>query len=347
MTGALHPTDPHRADEQVALPRREVLAGIKGQPGRRDRRPPEDLRSFELREPWRICYPDAGILAAVGGERPSVVLARLDDVRLVATLRPVLGRPQVAGLGVKGEAELVPVPHRVDLRQVVGVADERVVVDRRPVVVQPHQLAEVDARVLRVRPRLCEHVGASDAHEQRPVRGEQHPGRGDAAVQPLGHEDVADLGQRAPVKATPGQRHRHTRGAITVYRLGIRQVDDAVVVRVKSDVHEPGAVDIGVHLRHSRDGPFQELTVANDPQGARVTLGHQDVAVLSEGHPPGMGELAGDRHHTNPRHLGGAEHHRPVRRRQRRHAVPPLGGRRYADEGEREREREQRTSTPR
>ena len=77
-------------------------------------------------------------------------------------------------------------------------------------------------------------------------------------------------------------------------------------------------------------------------QGALVAFGHQDVAVLSEGQPPGMGEPAGDRHHANPRHLGGVEHHRAVGRRQRRHAVAPLSGHRDAGEGE----REQRTSKP-
>ncbi len=141
------------------------------------------------------------------------------------------------------------------------------------------------ARVLRVVPRLCEYVGTSDAHQERAIRSEQKSGGGDAVIQTLGNENIAHIGQHIPVEAASSQGDRQGGFSLVLDRLGVRQVDDAVVVRVEGDVHEPGTVPRGEHFRHTRDVPLQELAVADHPQRA-AALGHQDVAVVPKSHTP-------------------------------------------------------------
>ena len=127
----------HRADEQVSLPLGEVVAGVERQTGWSDRRPPHQFRSFELRAPRRVRDRRTPVLAAVGGQRPPVVIARLDDVGFVSALHAVLGYPELTGLRMVRETDLVSVTHRIDLRQGVWAFHERIVAGSRSAVVQP------------------------------------------------------------------------------------------------------------------------------------------------------------------------------------------------------------------
>ena len=323
----LHAADHHRADEEVAAPGGEVLAVVEGEARRCDRRPPHDVRSRELRQPRGLGDRPAAVGPAVGRDGPAVVRAGLDDVGLVAALHAVLGRPQLAGVRVEGEADLVAVAHRPDLGVVVGVADERIVVRGRAVVVQAQQLAEVGASVLGVLPRAGELERTADGHEQLVVRSPDQPRRRNAAAPAVGDEDVARLGQRAGsfVEAPARQRHGGALPAVALLPLRVGEVDEGVVLGMDYHVHQPRQPDTDEDLRHAGDVLVEELPVADYPQRAPVALGHQDVAVAAERHSPRVIEPGHDRHHADARLLGRVEHHRPVRRRQAGHA-PQRGG---------------------
>jgi len=167
----------------------------------------------------------------------------------------------------------------------------------------------VGAPVLRILPGLSEHIGAAETHEQRAIRVEQDSGCRDAVVQPVSHEDVGHLGQGVAVEEAPGQRDRQGRFALELYRLGVRQEDDAIIVRVDRNVHEPGTVPTSEHLRHAWNVLLHELPIADHAEAA-LTFGHQDVTVTSERHTPRMGEPADNRHHADFRHHVGVDHDR-------------------------------------
>ena len=76
---------------------------------------------------------------------------------------------------MKGEADLVAVPHRENFRQVAGFADERIVRGHGPVRIQADQLADVVRRILRVPAVLRELERPADGHVQLAVRPEQRP----------------------------------------------------------------------------------------------------------------------------------------------------------------------------
>ena len=109
-----------RADEQAALPAREQVAGVERHAGGRDRRRPVLHRL--LHAGLRACRrrSAAAIIDAVADHRPAVVLARLDDVDLVAALRAVLLLPELAVGGIEGEALRVAVAIGPDLGQRAG-----------------------------------------------------------------------------------------------------------------------------------------------------------------------------------------------------------------------------------
>ena len=62
---------------------------------------------------------------------------------------------------------------------------------------------------------------------------------------PSAHEDVGHLGQCIPVEEAPGQRDRQGGFSLMLYRLGVCQEDDPVIVRVERDVQESGAIPTG------------------------------------------------------------------------------------------------------
>ena len=109
-----------RADEDIALPLRESVAGVERHAGDRDRRHPVDERRLEARVSRALDLPRPRIGAAVAHERPSVVGAGLEDVDLVAAVRAVLVEPHLAGARMHRQPERAAVSERVDLRLCAG-----------------------------------------------------------------------------------------------------------------------------------------------------------------------------------------------------------------------------------
>src|SRR4029450_4928284 len=97
----------------------KLVAGVEDHSGDRDRGLVERERFFHARCRrgrlfvwWQKPGSNAGrvgrVCTAVGDDWPTVVQASLDDVDLVATLRAVIGLPQIAGLGVNGQPDGTP-----------------------------------------------------------------------------------------------------------------------------------------------------------------------------------------------------------------------------------------------
>src|SRR5262245_2712484 len=90
------------ADEQIALPVRESLAGIELRSGRGDDRIPVVDRLFHaLVGRHAITDLEAGIFAAIADHRPAIILAGRRMIQLIAAAGAMLQRPQFAGLRVQ------------------------------------------------------------------------------------------------------------------------------------------------------------------------------------------------------------------------------------------------------
>src|SRR6185503_1385723 len=140
----------HAADEDVALPVRELVARVQHEARDADRRHEERLRllhSFLVA--GRVDLGAERVVRAVTDDGPAVVLALLDDVELVAALRTVLALPERVGGPVEVEALRIAMAVTPDLGQRAGAADERVVLRDAAVVVQANDLALTAAQVLR------------------------------------------------------------------------------------------------------------------------------------------------------------------------------------------------------
>src|SRR5439155_22675051 len=146
----------HRAYEDVSLPGGKPVACVDGDSAYRRRRVPVVERLLHALAPAirrRGSRPTgrlAGVILAVGNDRPAVIAARLDDVDLVAAHGPVLGFPDLTRLRVDEEPDRVANPERIDLGPVPRDADERVVLRDRAIVVQAQNLSRVIRRILRI-----------------------------------------------------------------------------------------------------------------------------------------------------------------------------------------------------
>src|SRR5581483_7415560 len=141
---------PQRADEQIAFPRRETIAGVERHAGGRDRGHPVPERLLHPGLRRRLVDLRAVIVDAIADHRPAVVLALLDEVDLIAAARAVLLLPQFAADRMKGEALRVAVAVAPDLRTCALSADERIVLRNAAVRRDAHDLAVVDGEVLRL-----------------------------------------------------------------------------------------------------------------------------------------------------------------------------------------------------
>src|SRR5690606_12800672 len=117
----------HAADEHVALPFREPVAGIEREAGRRDRRHPEHARRLEtvVRRVVAFVLPRPRIRPAEAHDRPAVVRAGPEHVELVAAVRAHLELTELARGRMNGEPERAAVAERIDLRTVARAARER------------------------------------------------------------------------------------------------------------------------------------------------------------------------------------------------------------------------------
>ena len=247
----------------------------------------------------------AGVVRAVGDDRPAVVAAGLDDVELVAPHRSVLRLPDRPCVGVHVQSQRVADAEGVDLGAVALLVDEGVVERDRAVVVQAQHFTRVVGGILGV-------VGVADPvprrhpdrHDDPAVASEGNARSGGALRPGVGYEDVLDVGQRgAPVEPRARQRdRRRVPHALEVFeriprlRLGVGEVDQPVLgePRVQRDVHQPRVDSPGVDLGHARDRLGVEHAVADDAQ-ASCPLRDQDVPVRQDRERPRPGE-SGDRH---------------------------------------------------
>src|SRR5215510_2711884 len=104
-----------RADEQVAAPRREQVAGIERHAGRRDRWHPILDRLLHAGLLGAGVDFGATVVDTVADHRPSVVFAGFRDVDLIAAARAVLVHPQLAAGWVERGALRVAVAIAPDL----------------------------------------------------------------------------------------------------------------------------------------------------------------------------------------------------------------------------------------
>src|SRR5580658_2951491 len=114
-------------DEQIALPRRKLVAAIHRKSRGRNRRRPTDPRPPEagtLRVGRNI---GPRIVHAVGDHRPTVVPARYYDVQLVAAARTMLRFVQPCALRIVDQSLRVAMTPGIDLRTDGRAADERVI----------------------------------------------------------------------------------------------------------------------------------------------------------------------------------------------------------------------------
>ena len=118
----------------------------------------------------------AVIMAAVRHDRIAVILAGLDQIELVAALGAHLDRPQPP-VGREGEAEIVALAHRVELRRDAAAIGEWPARDRLPFRGQMEDLAEIAVERL----RRVEFLPLARRQEDRPV-GREGDAVGEMAV---------------------------------------------------------------------------------------------------------------------------------------------------------------------
>ena len=94
------------------------------------------------RETWSIVHP-------VADDRPAVVLARLLDVKFIATLRAMLVCPNIAGDGMYIDSLRIAMSIAVNLWQGISATDKRVVAGHAAVVMQADHSAVMIGKILR------------------------------------------------------------------------------------------------------------------------------------------------------------------------------------------------------
>src|SRR6476620_6802894 len=133
-------------NEQIVLPSRKLIAGVKHDSRGSNGRHPNDLGNFHaffIRKNAR-----AVILAAETNHRPAVVGAGFDQVHFIAAIGPVFSVENRAG-GMNDQTEMVAMAERINLRAIAWFADKRVVARNAAVVVQAKNLAVRAHGVLR------------------------------------------------------------------------------------------------------------------------------------------------------------------------------------------------------
>src|SRR5690606_14513527 len=97
----------------------------------------------------------AGIVPAIGDDRPAVILAGLRNIDLVAAARAVFDGPELAALRMDRGALRIAVPVRPDFRPHAFLADERIALGHRAVRRDAHHLAEMTGEILRRLQRIA------------------------------------------------------------------------------------------------------------------------------------------------------------------------------------------------
>ncbi|HNQ08444.1 MAG TPA: hypothetical protein PKH97_14805 [Tetrasphaera sp.] len=95
---------PERADESVPFPSRKGVARVERHAGRRDRGIPEEDRLLHAVLVRADADLRAGIIDAIGDDRPAVVLALLGTIDFIAATRAMLRRPELARVRMQSRA---------------------------------------------------------------------------------------------------------------------------------------------------------------------------------------------------------------------------------------------------
>ncbi len=201
---------------------------------------------------------------------------------------------------------------RIDLGFVAFLADERVVLRQRTVVVQAQHLAEIAVRLLR---RVG--LAAERRHVELAVAAEREAR--DAARLRC-DEHVADVLERVAVPyAARDAERRRPRGR----RLHVCQVHEVIrrELRMQCDVVQAGK-PLRFDLRHARDGlRIQRAVLVHEPQ-LSAALGHEHVAARQERDAPRLLEAPREHRRANVHSFRRVIHDRLVRqRRHRRDAI--------------------------
>ena len=295
-----------RADEEVALPLREGVAGVEGHARGRDRGRPLQHRRRHVRALAAGADLAAGdVFAAVGDLRPAVVAPGERAVHLVAALRAVLVGPQLAGERMHGRALHVAVAPGPDLGARVGAPGERVVGGHAAVGLDAHHLAEMAVERLGA---LAMVEAVAQGHEQASVARE-HQARAPVVVARgvlVLREDALHALQAQAVDVEPRARHRGTRAARG--RLGVGEHDHAVTGEVwpEHDV-EQAALPARMDRGDTGDG-FRDAPVRIDDAHAPGALGHQEATVGQEGERPGALQAARDLRDAQRARLARVQH---------------------------------------
>src|SRR5439155_14539546 len=89
MSGAGNFAFPHSADKDIVFPVGKFVASVEGHAGNGNRRDPEYERRLHSLLPWFLRHTRPEIEASKTDDGPSIVLAGLQDVDLVAAVRAV------------------------------------------------------------------------------------------------------------------------------------------------------------------------------------------------------------------------------------------------------------------
>src|SRR5215468_8060401 len=227
-----------RADEQVAAPGRQQIAGVERHPGRRDRGHPVLERLLHALLVRALVDPGAVVVDAVADHRPAVVLAFLDDVDLVATARPVLVLPQLPGHGVEREPLGIAMAVAPDLGLGGRPADEGIVRRDRAIGPDANDLAEIVGKILRL---VAGGEMLAGGQEEIVVR-RLH----DTAAEMIAARERAGLTEDHLDRVEPGRAFIHQpsaceRGAPAAFhRLGVTEIDGVVLCKaaVERDVEQ-------------------------------------------------------------------------------------------------------------
>ena len=224
--------------------------------------------------------PPGGVFAAMADRRPAVIAALLRDVDLVAAARPVLMRPDLAGLRVHRHALRVAVADGIEFRRpAIGLpGGMRVVVRHRAVGVQPQDAAGMRRRVLRV----VAIAAVADAGEEVSPRhlqpaAEMMPGPGRI----IAGEDRLALHQSIPLETRAVDGGRGFAAQIgRIAQIDMRPVHHHI---------QHAALAAGEDLRKAGDVRRAAVGKADALQSAAADR-HQHLVGADEIHAPRVGE---------------------------------------------------------
>ena len=199
-----------------------------------------------------------------------------------------------SGLRMQGRALDVAVTPGPDLRQGAVLIHEGVVRRNRAVGVDAHDLAQVRAQILRLRPGL-QIRPLAEGHVQPPLTIEHDSGAvvHEVVVGRHGAEDRLDVLQPRSVLAQAAARHRRAVAALT--GLGKAHVDLTVAGEVRTQLHiQQTGLTLGNHLRRARDGVAHLAPGADHAQGSRL-FGHEEATLRQRDQPPRARQPLGHR----------------------------------------------------